>query len=251
MEDLKEGLGVLEISKVLKGETSQKEVKVQFSNRYQKGGSTKQAQPPKYWYDEGQEGIWLLTNRNQIQRYDLRRNNLFYDKKWDTWIVEKLIALQNREWTTGQNGLAGSVIIDDAGPNKLYRFFYLCLRNDSKTTLFINTHYRIRDNDHSRYAAVIKPPRKKHINMINGNHPDCRLAGEPGWAIPTTRDFVELKPEQTIYLLASGDLRCFFRNPTRGIYSFQASYNNYYLSEEINGKIWKGKIKFPVVEFSY
>ena len=250
IEDLNDGHGVLTVSKVLKGDENLQDIKVQFSNRHPSKYGTKQAEPPKYWYTEGQEGIWLLTSKNQFQRYNLMAKNVFFDKKWRAWLLEKLIAMERREWTR-HNGLSGSVIVDDAGPNKLYRFFYLSLRNDSNTPLYINTHYRIREDLHRRFEASIITPGKKRIKMVNGNHPDCRLAGEPGWAVPDIQDFVKLEPGETINLFTSGDLQSFFGTPIRGEHSFHASYYNDYESQEIEGEIWKGRIEFPVTRFRY
>jgi hypothetical protein len=87
--------------------------------------------------------------------------------------------------------------------------------------------------------------------MVQGNDPGCRLAGEPGWAVPDIRDLIVLKPGETIYLPASGDLRCFFQNPAAGIYSFHASYENTCIKDGFEGKIWTGKIVYPVTRFSY
>ena len=250
VEDLWDGLGTLKVIKVLKGDNKLTEVKVKFSDKHPRKQNTKQAEPPKYYYFDGQEGIWLLFSKNNNQRFDLRFGNLYYDKKWELWIKEKLIILQNREWASSQR-LAGSVIVDSVGGNKLYRFFYLCFRNDSKSTLYINMHYRIQDSAQRRIQANIITPENEQIDMITGGNNNCRLAGEPGWPIPGNRDFISLKAGERMYLLGSGDLRCFYKKPSAGIYIFQASYHNYFTNKDINGKIWIGEIKFPVTKFSY
>lgn len=253
VEDLQNGLGTLKILKVLKGDKKIVEAGVQFSDRNKKDTYTKHKESPKYFYYEGQEGIWLLNNKNNEKRFDLRigQGILFYDKKWEAWIAEKLEVLKSRNWTSKKNGLAGSIIIDSIGNNKLYRFFNFCLRNDSNISLFINTHYRIKESSQSRFEAFIITPDSEKIDMINGNNSNCRLGGEPGWPTPTTNDFFELKPGKIIYLMASGDLKCFYKNPAKGIYSFHSSYFNDYISSEIKGKIWTGKISFPVSTFCY
>lgn len=253
VEGLQNGLGTLKIIKVLKGNKTQKEVKVQFSDKNKKDTYTKHEDPPQYFYTENQEGIWLLLNKNSNQRYDLRfgQGILYYDKKWENRIKEKLVILQNRKWTLNNKGLSGSIIIDSIGNNKLYRFFNFCLRNDTNISLYINTHYRIKDSSQVRFNAIVITPDSEYVDMINGNSDNCMLAGEPGWLLPLASDFTELKPGKIIYLMASGGLRCFYKNPIKGIYSFISSYHNDYAGIGINGKIWTGKIIFPVCTFCY
>jgi len=262
VEDSIEGHGTLSVLEVLKGKQNLREVKVQFSDKRQKRNYRKDKPMPTYWYNEGQKGIWLLMDKDTFPRYELRQPKLYYDKRWASWIKEQLVSLKNREWTTSQ-GLAGSVIVDDVGGNKLYRFFYLCLRNDSKKTIYINTHYHMGyDPDNKlfkfttgdRYEAFIVTPDGEQFDMIKRNHryaDDICLRGGPGWAIPTTRDFAELKPGKTIYLPTAGDLRCFLRKSSKGTYLFRASYHNNYKINDFYGNIWTGEIIFPVAKFTY
>ncbi|MBW8048951.1 MAG: hypothetical protein FVQ77_01150 [Cytophagales bacterium] len=260
VEDSIEGYGTLSVLEVLKEKQNLRVAKVQFSDKHKKRNYTKGIPMPTYWYNEGQEGIWLLMDKDTLPRYELRQSKLYYDKKWASWIKEQCANLQNRKWTNGPKQLAGSVIVDDVGGNKSYRFFYLCLRNDSKETVYINTFHRIVYNthghsqygvSHSRYEASIITPQQEQIDMINGHNPDILLYGMPGWVEPTTRDFAELKPGKTIYLPATGDLRCFLRKPSKGTYLFQASYHNNYKIDDFYGNIWTGEIIFPVARFTY
>jgi len=249
--DLYEGLGTLKITEVIKGETKLKEVKVQFTNRYPRKENTKQEEAPKYWYSNDQEGIYILTGKNSNSRYELRQANVYLETKWKKWAEEKLLLLKEREWSVKENGLSGSIIIDSIGNNKFYRFFYICLRNDSDSSMMINTHYRIKESSQQRITASMQTPENNRIDMLSEENPDCRLRGEPGWPTPDLRDFRELKPGKTIYLVASGVLSCFLKDLSKGEYCFYSTYENKSVLTEVKGKIWRGKITFPVAGFWY
>ena len=121
IEDIQEGLGSIKILKVLKGEPKFSKVKVQFSNLHKSNRHTKRAEAPKYWYSQGQEGIFILMNKTSENRYNLRQASLYYESKWQSWIEDKLILLHKREWSTIKDGLRGSIIVDSIGTNKFYR----------------------------------------------------------------------------------------------------------------------------------
>lgn len=250
VENLKEGLGIIKITRVIKGEEKITKVKVQFSDRQERKQNTKQEEPPTYWYANGQEGMWILTHKNASGRYELRQANVYYETKWEKWIEEKLVLLNNRSWTENVNGMSGSVIIDSLGANKFYRFFYLCLKNNSDSTLYINTHYRIREKPQQRIQATITTPSGTNLDMMEIES-YCHLGGEPGWPEPLKSDFVAVPPGKTVYLVASGILNCFLRDKEKGTWHFQSVFYNEGEVAGIKGTAWKGKIVFPQVSFEY
>ena len=250
IENLEAGFGIIEISKVIKGDVKLKSVKVQFSDRRKRERNTKQEEEPTYYYENNQTGIWVLVAQNNLYRYELRNTNLYYELKWEPWVVNKLELLNARKWTESNKGISGSVLVDSMGVNKWYRFFYLCLRNDTKASIFINTHYRIQEQESKNISATIITPKGQQIDMVNFNSTDCRLAGEPGWPTPMPSDFVELLPGKKMYLLANSEMRCFYQYPENGIFKFISSYTNSILPERIKN-VWTGTINFPETNFYY
>ncbi len=252
VENNNAGIGHLQIEKVLKGEVKSDFIKIHFADKKLVIPHTKQAEPPRYVYTDGQKGIWILHSKNNDQRYNLNQSNVYFEEKWMDWMRDKIRDLNLRKWTVSVNGLSGSVIVDDVGPNKSYRFFILCVRNDSTHPFYINTHFRIKEKEQQRFQAYIITPDKSKIDLLTGNDIHARMDGEPGWPSPDPRDMVLLQPGQKMYLPYYGRFYSFYKQPVPGQYLFHAIYlNQLKRLNKFDGKIWTGQLIFPETTFQY
>lgn len=253
--DNKTGQGILRIDAVLKGRLSLKHVKIQASGAPRPHGYVKYAQPPRYEHHKGESGVYLFFKHDKEGRYDLRRHGAYYAKQWLRWVKEKLEFLKSRPWSEPVNGIKGSVLVGDGARNTAYRYFFLCLQNDSDKDQYIRLNFRLHATDkaHNLYEAKITTPDGLVMDLIEGYRSGknrASFSGMAGWLL-SKNDFYKLPAGKRLYLPVHSSMFAFLPVAVEGDYVFKAEYKNQIDAKEFGLQgVWTGLIDFPPVRFT-
>ncbi len=226
------GTGVIVVAKVIKGDRQLKTVKARFSARSQpaKGGRMIiTASSADIHYRNGQEGVWVLVNKDRNGAYKFDSPGLFKNLKRLPEVKARLAALAARKWSRPVKGLSLSILPHQM--DALNYQIYVAFKNTSSRPIRVS-NYGLK----ARLTVTLIGPDGKAKELYN-NTKSGRKAKMAG---PRERNYPEIAPGQVRYIwfrygLAAGKLD---RN---GTYQVKVTYKNKDKAERLKLKnVWTG-----------
>lgn len=224
------GTGVLVVEKVLLGPAELKEAKVKFSPM-PPGGLIHDAMVS---YDDGQEGIWILRNKDKAGVYPMDYPMLHMGKA-QLAEVERLVKIvQESKWSEPVEGLAATCIVAPAARRSPHTA-YVFVKNTTDKPIRLNHHIGAKLIE----AVVVAPDGKAATLDLYGYLARGRVAD------PKPADYREL-PAGGVVIVGP---REGFRMPLTdqpGEHKLRVTYAN---TDDGSGAeikdVWTGKIVLP------
>lgn len=239
-----EGTGVIVVSKVIKGDQQLKTVKARFSARRQpaKGKGEKMiitASSADIHYRDGQEGIWVLVNKDRNGAYKFDSPGLFKSLKRLPEVKARLAALAARKWSRPVKGLSLAILPHQIGGSQSLNYqVYVAFKNTSSQPIRVS-NYELK----ARLTVTLIGPDGKAKELYNNTKSTkvkqlIKRSAPP--AAPQERNYPEIAPGRVRYIwfrygLAAGKLD---RN---GTYKVKVTYQNKDQAESLKLKnVWTG-----------